>query len=136
MLNNTPNHLKNRGKLARKVEAAAPSTSDFAAFLRNQHPSDTVYWVASLGGFKESTVEAWIYEKALPQARHLGPLLAIYGPDVLAAIFPGGFDWLERAVMDERKARIDAEIASLSAERRRLDEGTNEGISERPPDGR
>jgi hypothetical protein len=120
MLNNTPNHLKNKGKLSRKLEAAVPSTSDFSAFLRNQHPSDTVYWVASLGGFKESTVEAWIYEKALPQARHLGPLLAIYGPAVLAAIFPRGFSWLDDAVRAERMRALEARRAAIDEEMRQL----------------
>jgi hypothetical protein len=102
---------------------ASPCTSSFAAFLRRQHPKDTVYWVASKTGASASTVEAWLYEKSLPRMQHLGPLLTVYGPDVLAAIFPNKFWWLDeqqrdakRAALLARRAEIDAEIQELCGE--------------------
>ncbi|MEJ8571274.1 hypothetical protein [Microbaculum marinum] len=67
-----------------------------------------------------ATVEKWLAEKALPQLRHFGPLVAIYGPSVMKAIFPNAPDWLDDAVRRERLADLGAKQAEIEREIREL----------------
>lgn len=109
-----------RRVLRSETENTAPCGDSFARFLRHQHPTNTVKKVAELTGASESTIDKWLARVSLPHLRHLGPLLAAYGPSVIAAIFPSAPRWLDEAVRAERaeairraRQEMDEELARI-----------------------
>jgi len=110
----------NRKFFGNRPEEVTPSNASFSAFLRNRHPHDTVYWICSATGINPATVEKWLAEKALPQLRHLGPLLAIYGPAILKAIYPSAPDWLDAAHRAEQLRELEARQAEIEQQMREL----------------
>jgi len=116
MTSNT--HRKNFRSRAEKLEACAES---FAAFLRRQHARDTAANVAADTGINATTVEKWLAEAALPQARHLVRLLGAYGPAVLAALIPSAPRWLDDAVRAEELRAAKEAQARLTETIRRLE---------------
>lgn len=103
-----------------RSEKVLPDGAGLAGFLRAKHPRDTVFWVSSLTGIGADTVAAWLSGKCLPQLRHFGPLIGIYGPPLIKAVFPAAPGWLDDAVRQERINELEAEAETRAAELRAL----------------
>lgn len=113
-------HL-NEGKFSRRdAEKFVLSADGLSGFLRAKHPSDTVFWVSSLTGIEPDTVRAWLRGICLPQLRHLMPLMTIYGPPLLAAVWPNAPRWLDDAVRQSRLEELEQEQERRAEEIRRL----------------
>ena len=100
-----------------------PSADGLVGFLRAKHPNDTIFHVSSLTGINPDTVGKWLAGVCLPQLRHLGPLIGVYGPPLLAAVFPDAPRWLDDAVRRDRLAELESEQEQRREEIRRLRAG-------------
>jgi hypothetical protein len=81
-------------------------------FLRRLHPAATALNVQADTGIAESTVDNWLRDRSRMRADHLGTLIAVYGPDFLAAAFPAAAPWLQEG---RARERIDKAFAELHA---------------------
>jgi hypothetical protein len=95
--------------------------SDFEAranaWLRGRHPGKTAECVAADIGISVNTVRKWLSRESRPNAVAVFRLIAAYGPEFLAAVYPKAPAWLSSIVRAERLASLDAEIADLQAAR-------------------
>lgn len=92
------------------------------AFLRRMHPQKTADCVAAdCPGLPAGTVQKWLDRGSAPNAAGYTRLWIAYGPDFLAAIAPKACGWLDQAVRDAERARLQQEIDRLQA---RLNEET------------
>lgn len=106
----------NRKTLRSEPLDITPCEVSFAAFLRRQHPRDTVKAVVDRTGAHISTVEKWLQGTSMPSIRHLGVLIGAYGPSVVAAIYPNAPRWLDEAVLSERLRHLEEEHERRAAE--------------------
>lgn len=100
----------------------APCLSSLATFLRRLHPRDTAQSVAADTGIPAASIENWLKGIAFPRAVHQFRLMAVYGPSALAAMMPSAPRWLDDAVRAERLRDLEAQSASLAAERAALEQ--------------
>lgn len=116
----------------RRGQVRAPDFRDelidrqgIADFLRRQHPRETARWVEARTGIPARTAECWLDagRGVRPSFAHAMQLACAYGPSFLAAALRHAPAWLDDAHRAEEARRIDAEIASLEAEKRRLGGG-------------
>lgn len=92
------------------------------AFLRRMHPHKTADCVAAdCPGLPAGTVQKWLDRGSAPNAAGYTRLWIAYGPDFLAAIAPKTCGWLDQAVRNAERARLQQEIDRLQA---RLNEET------------
>lgn len=96
-----------------------------ADFLRRVHPQKTATHVEAQTGVSEDTVKNWLKGRNQVSGWHLSLLIAVYGPNVLKAMWSGSVPgWLDSAVQAEavakreaQKARLDAEIAAIKSKK-------------------
>lgn len=88
-----------------------------ARFFRQLHPFDTAGLVAADLGVSRSTARNWLEGRNRLSLPHLLLLMAVYGPDVLKALWPGSAPgWLDSAVQAEMIERREAQLAKLQTD--------------------
>jgi hypothetical protein len=90
-------------------------TQVWGVFFATRHPVKTAQCVAANIGASERTVEKWLDGTSTPNMHAFGRLVAAYGPEFLAACFPG-CDWLSAASRAARRENLSAELARLERE--------------------
>lgn len=92
-------------------------------YWRRMYPRNTAEQVVADTGFPIDTVKNWLKGRNGLRVPHLLVILAVYGPDALAACWGGRAPaWLNASVaakrsqdLDRMQAQIDAERAALMA---------------------
>jgi hypothetical protein len=105
--------MRKSGEIARKFGRIDPQR--WGAEWRRLHPVKPVETVAGRLSAPVRTVEKWFDGSCAPSLYWLGEILHAYGPEFLAAGMSDPPPWLERAARQERRARLDDEIAVLGA---------------------
>ncbi|WP_293862341.1 hypothetical protein [uncultured Alsobacter sp.] len=85
-------------------------------FLRSVHPSKTAEHVSADTGIPRETIHTWFGRGSAPSCAHVLALITAYGPAFLAAALPARPAWLDGAVREERRQRLEAEISARQAE--------------------
>jgi hypothetical protein len=88
-----------------------------SAWLRRRHRFGVSGEVAHRTGIAAGTVENWLGQKARPNLGHFLRLVAVYGPELVAATWADAPAYVIAAARVERAAALEAEIAALEAER-------------------
>lgn len=89
----------------------------FAAFLRKAHRFDVAAEAGRRLGIPAKTVRNWLEQVCAPSGDNILKIAIEYGPDALAAMFPHHAPgWMQRAVREERAAKLEAEMAGMQAE--------------------
>ncbi|MEM6381112.1 MAG: hypothetical protein AAF739_00425 [Pseudomonadota bacterium] len=89
----------------------SPDYDGLAAFLRRLHPNSTRFAVAADTGLPADTVRNWLERRSGMRLEHFWALVSAYGPQVIAALWPGSaFDWLTAAQVAEAEAAMIADI--------------------------
>lgn len=107
-----------RGQLS--DECRADVAQRIIDFLQARHRQKTAENVFAESGIPVETVQKMIDRVSMPNAMNFMRLGAAYGPDFFAAAYPSQLGWLDRAVREERRERLDSAIAAMQAERARL----------------
>lgn len=107
-------------KTRNPAAAILPDADLLCAFIRRAHPNNTAHHVEALTGVPAGTVEKWLCGKSSPGFRHFGALIAIYGPSLLAAVYPNAPAWLDKATRDERLSNLQEQQTAIEAEMRQL----------------
>lgn len=100
----------------RKEAANLPG---LVAYLRREHPANTAQHVAALTRIGADTVENWLRQRSRPSLDHFGRLMRVYGPSLVAAVFPAAPRWLDEAHRAEELRKLEEQQAALAA---RMDE--------------
>lgn len=88
---------------------------------RRRHPVGTAASVAARIGAHVRTVENWLHGVSRPNGMWLGIIIAVYGPDFLAAVMTDPPDWLVEAGRQMERARLLEEREALAARLAALD---------------
>ncbi len=94
-----------------------------ASFLERQHPAKTADNVAadlSAWDISRDTIAQMLQRRTAPGAVLWLALIDAYGPEFLAAAHPARLGWLDEAARAQRKAALEAHMASLRSEMERL----------------
>lgn len=88
-------------------------------FLQRRYHYNTPESVAADTGIPPETVRNWIRLRARPSIGNFLTLALHYGPDLVAAAWPGAPRWMDSACREEEAARLEAEQERIN---RRLKE--------------
>ena len=98
-----------------------------ANHLRAIHPIKTAEHVAAAIGYPVETVRPWLRGAARPNGAAMLALVGVYGLELLAAALPSAPEWVNRALIAERRRAAMDEIRRL---RERLEAfGNDEGTA-------
>lgn len=86
-----------------------------ARFLRGRYPDKTAANVAADTRLPADTVKKWLALIAAPNGRAMLVLACVYGPEVLVALLRRPPGWLVHSARAAEQARLEAELADLTA---------------------
>lgn len=78
-------------------------------FLQRRYHYNTPEAVAADTGIPPETVRNWMRLRAKPSIGNFLTLARVYGPDFVAAAWPGAPRWMDSACREEEAARLEAE---------------------------
>lgn len=120
----TPSELAMRQSSRLKRQLSGICRTDVAerivSFLRRRYPHNTAENVAADTGIKSATVSKWMERTSAPSVSAFLQLWNAYDANLLAAVAPRTFGWLDEAVRAQAQAGLDARIAELRAQRELL----------------
>lgn len=85
-------------------------------FLRSLYPVKTAENVAADTGISANTIAKWLDRGSAPASWAFIRLLEAYGPELACAVMAAPPIWLDRAASEQRRERLQAQIASLQSQ--------------------
>ena len=85
-------------------------------FLKGLYPVKTADNVAADTGISPNTITKWLDRGSAPTSWAFLRLLEAYGPDLACAVMTAPPAWLDRAAREQRRERLEAQIASLQSQ--------------------
>ena len=85
-------------------------------FLRQLYPVKTADNVAADTGISANTVSKWLDRGSAPTSWAFLRLLEAYGAEFACAVMAKPPVWLDRAAHEQKRDRLQAQIATLQAE--------------------
>ncbi|MEX6697971.1 hypothetical protein AB2C67_33790, partial [Pseudomonas aeruginosa] len=86
-------------------------------------PMKTADNVSADTGISANTIAKWLDRGSAPTSWAFLRLLEAYGAEFACAVMAAPPAWLDRAARDQKRDRLQGQIASLQAQRDQLDEG-------------
>ncbi len=80
------------------------------------YPVKTADNVAADTGISANTVSKWLDRGSAPTSWAFLRLLSAYGPDLVCAVMDSPPAWLDRAAKEQRRERLEAQIAALQSQ--------------------
>ncbi|KQP61084.1 transcriptional regulator [Methylobacterium sp. Leaf108] len=85
-------------------------------FLRSLYPTKTADNVAVDTGISANTISKWLERGSAPASWAFLRLLEAYGPELACAVMADPPAWLDRAAREQKRERLEAQIASLQSQ--------------------
>lgn len=93
----------------------------FSEWLRSRWPTATAKSAAHDIGANPRTIENWLSGVSTPSAPWILRLIALYGPDFLAAVMTDPPAWLDEAQIAQERASLQRDMIRLAAKQRELE---------------
>lgn len=94
-----------------QVKSSGELGERISAFLKGLHARKTADQVSAETGISAKTISTWLDGTSCPGGVAFARLVLAYGPDFLGAVLADPPAWLDKAVRDERTAKLEREIA-------------------------